>query len=98
MLLILSACAPAGTDDFWSTDRRAFDASVWATSGERWSMCGDLRRHHLRIGMARDEVLVLLGPPREDDAAGLHYDVGSYWLDVLFDARGQLTETLLNSY
>lgn len=61
-------------------------------------MSDDLRRNHLPAGVAREAVLRLLGSPTESDGAGLHYDVGGYWLDVLLDADGRVCEAILGPY
>ncbi len=85
-----------------------FDARVWrAQAGSlnpdnpRGPMTSNLRRHHLRRGMARQEVVRLLG---EDGGAGPHslsYTLGAWsgfridydTLDITFDASGRLERT-----
>jgi hypothetical protein len=101
-LLVLTATGCGGTtsesEDDLRTDRLPFDRDAWALDRERWAMSADLKQRHLPVGMTREAVLVLLGPATESDPQGLHYDVGQYWLDVLFDEHGRIRETLLCSY
>jgi hypothetical protein len=99
-LAFAASCSePSGDRAFLTaTDRLPFDPASWAKGSERWSMCDDLRRNHLRAGMSHSSVLDLLGAPTLSDQKGLHYDVSGYWLDVLFDERDRLRASELDEY
>jgi len=92
-----------------------FDAVAWRavadTSGPnpRGAMVHDLMRHHLPVGMARQEVEQLLGPPssRETDTDweyGLGPEIGGwlymdgYTLDLRFGRDGRLLRTELTQH
>jgi hypothetical protein len=87
-----------------------FDVAAWRfDSGDsmcsaRAGMVDDLKANHLKVGMARDEVLRLLGPVSDyrydesiQSARALDYEVGCFidcnWLVIDFDESDGLTST-----
>ena len=85
-------------------DRR-FDAAVWAANensrdpdNPRGQMYTDLRRHYLKSGTLREEVIELLGGPIGTTASHLSYNLGMWsmfridydTLEIEFDADGRL--------
>ena len=94
LLLLLVSCGGSSFD----TNTRTFDAKSWAEDDGRREMCGDLCARVLVKGTPRDEVAALLGEPTRSEPSGMHYDVGLYWLDILFDDAGRISEVTFNSW
>jgi len=88
---------------------RAFDKEIWHAyhntldpDNPRGNMADDLRRKHLPRGMAKEQVIELLGEPEyEKSSQVLKYNLGMWsgirfdydTLDIYFDSSGRLTET-----
>ena len=88
-------------------DDRPFSETTWAAyhqstdyDSPRGQMYADLKRHHLRRGMSRDEVLALLGEPDlRESATHFSYSLGAWsgfrmdydTLEVEFSKAGHLT-------
>ena len=85
IVALIAACGPSTAGEVGSMEatRQKYEA---------------IRRERLHAGMTREEVTAVLGAPTDEDAKGMHYDVGGYWLDVQFDEQGNLRETLLDPY
>jgi hypothetical protein len=93
----------------WTSNQRgspAFDAEKWkmhdsrSTSSYRWCAVDDLLARHRLIGMKKDEVVALLGPPTGymgDGVKGIDYYlapqpfVDSWWLVLELDESGTVT-------
>jgi hypothetical protein len=96
----------------------AFDSRGWIAAGEpgpgpgsvRQRMVDDLLGSHLRVGMTREEVVALIGPP-DDTPYFRDYDMVYYlalerpeksflgidreWLVIKLDGAGRVTEARL---
>ena len=92
-------------------DDRTFDKELWRTylhsidsDNPRGNMADDLRKNHLQRGMAKQEVLDLLGEPDFDKQAHVFkYNLGMWSgtridydsLDIQFDSSGRLIRTAI---
>ena len=88
---------------------RTFDEEIWHayhnsldSGNPRGNMADDLRKNHLRRGMAKEQVIELLGEPESEKSSQLlEYNLGMWsgmgfdydTLDIYFDSSGRLTET-----
>ena len=88
---------------------RSFDEETWHAyhnildpDNPRGNMADDLRKNHLRRGMAKEEVIKLLGEPESEKSSQVfQYNLGMWsgirfdydTLDIYFDSSGRLTKT-----
>lgn len=117
VLVVLIALVILANHVMWVQpfSRTRFNQAVWLKAAgdgnrsPRGPMTMDLRRHHLRKGMDRQQVRKLLGPP---ERTGFHRpDVDSYWigawggfgmdyqtLDIHYNTYGQLRSSRITDH
>ena len=98
--IVLSACATIATVVAVPSNRRAFSQELWKeardtsspsnTENPRASMVDDLLKNHLKVGMTKEQVLALLGPPEQDRQESLWYHIGSYRRRRILSGSDQL--------
>ena len=98
--IVIAACATLATVIAFTGKPRPFSEDLWKTASEvsktsnaenpRALMADDLLKNHLKVGMTREQVLSLLGPPDQEQKGSVWYNIGSYQRRSILSGSDQL--------